>query len=627
MTRERYDALVTRAEQYARLHPMAYRIRLGLLALLGYAYIWLMLALILGLLALLVWLARSVSGVAVNALLKLGWPLLLLAYAILRALWVRFPRPDGVEVTRAQAPPLFAMVEELRRRLACPRFHHVLLTAEWNAAVAQRPRLGPFGWYENYLQLGLPLMAGLSPDEFRAVLAHEFGHLSRNHGRFGSWIYRIRATWGRLLESLHQTRHHWRGLFEGFLERFAPYFNAYSFVLARSREYEADRIAGELAGRETLGRALVNLELGGALLGRRYWPAVGRLTHKQEEPPDGVVSRLAGAVRAGPAPADAQAWLVEALRRKTGTDDTHPSLSERLAALGVPAAVASGEGAGRFSAAEELLGATPQAVLLELDAAWREQVRAAWRERYVSAKRGRARLQEIEAQTAAGRLPPELAWERIELTLDLHGDAAAEPLLGEVLAANPDHVGANFLLGRILAERGDPAGVAHLERALERDPGCLPIACGLVAAVHEAAGRDDEAARYRARARAGADLLERAEAERHGVAGGDLLVPHELPADEVERLRGEIAGFFDVTRAYLASKAMRYLHEKPYYVVGVELGRWYQVRTKKRNREVVHGLASQVLWPGPTWIMALNRSNASVAKRLKRVPGAELLRR
>jgi len=167
-------------------------------------------------LALLVSLARSVSGVAVNALIKLGWPLLLLAYAILRALWVRFPRPDGVAVTRAQAPALFTMVEELRRKLACPRFHHVLLTAEWNAAVAQRPRLGPFGWYENYLQLGLPLMTGLSLDEFRAVLAHELGHLSRNHGRFGSWIYRIRATWGRLLESLHQARHHWRGLFEGF---------------------------------------------------------------------------------------------------------------------------------------------------------------------------------------------------------------------------------------------------------------------------------------------------------------------------------------------------------------------------------------------------------------------------
>src|SRR5213592_3003241 len=169
MTQEQYDALVARVEAYAQRHPVAYKIRLGLLALLGYAYIWLILALILGLAALLVFLARSLSGLAINALIKLGWPLLLVAYAILRALWVRFPRPDGVEVTRAQAPPLFAMVDELRRKLACPRFHHVLLTAEWNAALVQRPRLGPFGWYENYLQLGLPLMAGLSPDEFRAV--------------------------------------------------------------------------------------------------------------------------------------------------------------------------------------------------------------------------------------------------------------------------------------------------------------------------------------------------------------------------------------------------------------------------------------------------------------------------
>jgi len=72
---------------------------------------------------------------------------------------------------------------------------------------------------------------------------------------------------------------------------------------------------------------------------------------------------------------------------------------------------------------------------------------------------------------------------------------------------------------------------------------------------------------------------------------------------------------------------VRYLPEKPYYVVGVELGRCYQLRTKRRNREVIRGLATQVPWPGPTWITALNRSNARVAKRLKKVPGAELLRR
>jgi Zn-dependent protease with chaperone function len=629
MTRERYDALVARAEQYARSHPVAYRIRLGLLAVFGYAYIWLILALILGLLALLVWwLTQSPSGLALNALIKLGWPLALVAYAIGRALWVRFPRPDGVAVGRREAPRLFALVDELRERLACPHFNHILLTDEWNAGVVQRPRLGPFGWYENYLQLGLPLMSGLAPDEFRAVLAHEFGHLSRSHGRFGSWIYRIRATWGRLLEGLQQTRHRWRGIFEVFLARFAPYFNAYSFVLARTREYEADRVAAELAGRETIGRALVKLALGDALLAQQYWPSVTRLVREQEQPPEGVVSRMVGAVRSGP-PADAaRGWLEAALRRKTGTEDTHPALAERLAALALaPSDVGTLAGPAGPSAADALLEASAPAALSRLDATWREQVLPAWHRQYAAAQQARARLQAIEARAATGTLPPDLGWERIELTLDLQGEAAAEPLLRAVLEANADHAGANFMLGRILLERGDGTGLAHLERAMHRDPGCVPLGCDLAAVFHEGAGRPDEAAGFRARARAGADLLEQADAERHGVESGDGFLPHGLPAEEVKRLRQEIAGFFDVTRAYLARKVVRHLPERPYYVLGVEVGRWYRFAKAQDTREAVHGLATKVTWPGQTWIMALNRGNRKLARRLKRVPGAELLKR
>src|SRR5207249_12018112 len=100
MTREQYHALVERVEEYAQRHPEAYKIRLGLLALFGYAYIWLMLAVIAAVLALLVLLAETLSGGAVMALLKLGWPLVVLASAILRALWVRFPRPDRIESVR-----------------------------------------------------------------------------------------------------------------------------------------------------------------------------------------------------------------------------------------------------------------------------------------------------------------------------------------------------------------------------------------------------------------------------------------------------------------------------------------------------------------------------------------------
>ena len=98
--------------------------------------------------------------------------------------------------------------------------------------------------------VGLPLLRALTPDEFRAVLAHEFGHLSGKHGRFSGWIYRVRQTWIQILTQVHQDRSYASFLFEPFLNWYAPYLNAYSFVLARTQEREADAYAVDFAGKE-----------------------------------------------------------------------------------------------------------------------------------------------------------------------------------------------------------------------------------------------------------------------------------------------------------------------------------------------------------------------------------------
>ena len=45
-----------------------------------------------------------------------------------------------------------------------------------------------FGWYRNYLLIGLPLAKALTVEQFKAVLAHEFGHLAKGHGAMSNWI-------------------------------------------------------------------------------------------------------------------------------------------------------------------------------------------------------------------------------------------------------------------------------------------------------------------------------------------------------------------------------------------------------------------------------------------------------
>src|SRR4030095_76692 len=122
----------------------------------------------------------------------------------------------------------YDLVREVETAVQSPHVHHIILTDDFNAAVVQIPRLGVFGWQKNYLLVGLPLMQALSPAQFRAVIAHELGHLSGNHGRFAGWIYRVRLTWVQLLTRLQQEGRHGSFIFERFINWYAPFFNAYS---------------------------------------------------------------------------------------------------------------------------------------------------------------------------------------------------------------------------------------------------------------------------------------------------------------------------------------------------------------------------------------------------------------
>src|SRR5215212_345121 len=110
MTHEEYIEMVRRLEEFAGREPKKYAMRVGLLAALGYAYVILVLAAVAALIYLLFWL--SFLGGSFNvAVIKFGWVLLMLAWVVLRALWVRMPAPEGIGLTREQAPRLFALAD------------------------------------------------------------------------------------------------------------------------------------------------------------------------------------------------------------------------------------------------------------------------------------------------------------------------------------------------------------------------------------------------------------------------------------------------------------------------------------------------------------------------------------
>ena len=184
----RYSALVARLEREATAAPARYKRRIFLLSTLGYAYPVAVLTGILititGAIYVIAWTPAAMIGVGLSFGAKFfAIPLLALSYAIVRSMWVSLPPPEGRRIARAEAPELFELCARLRKRLRGPKVHRILMTDEFNAAIVQVPRLGLLGWPKNYLIVGLPLMLAMSPRQFEAVLAHEYGRRCARIGR------------------------------------------------------------------------------------------------------------------------------------------------------------------------------------------------------------------------------------------------------------------------------------------------------------------------------------------------------------------------------------------------------------------------------------------------------------
>src|SRR5512134_3140081 len=409
METAQFETMVQRLESESARAPRAYLVKVALLALLGF-----------GILALLVGIAGSglllLAGIALAMVLKGGamwlWllklgklglllaiPLWLLVKASVQALFARLPKPQGREITRSEAPALFAALDDMRRRLKGPRFHHVLIDDEMNAAVVQRPAFGLFGWPRNYLILGLPLLEGLQRDEALAVVAHEYGHLAGSHGRFGAWIYRLRNTWGTI-QDMAAGWQGWAGRLLGRLVAwYAPYFNAYTFVLARANEYEADSAAADLVGASAAARALKRYHVTNGAHTRFVERTFEAMRDVSAPPRDFAQQWAARAVQPHPGE-HAQQWLQQALDRTPRSMDTHPTLRLRLQALlpqdsterSAPPAALQGP-----SAASAWFGTLADRLRDEQQRQWAERVAEPWGERHAQWQQRRARLTELAA--------------------------------------------------------------------------------------------------------------------------------------------------------------------------------------------------------------------------------------
>jgi Zn-dependent protease with chaperone function len=608
-----YDAIISRAELTAASSPAKYRLWVRFFAGIGFSIA--SLAMFSGIMLLVV-----AIGIVIVAHLKgqLGEGTLKMAavvaffgvsltWSLVKGLMFGFPPVAGITLKKEDASELFDEVERLRRSLQVPPVHRIILTNDLNAMLYQRPRLGIFGWYDNALILGLPLLRQFGVDEARSIIAHELGHLHGEHGRSAAKIYRLRQTWQTLIE---------RGgskLLGRFMSWYVPRFNAFTFVLARMHEREADRMSAELCSPAAAGSALVRINL----IGRQYpqfWDRLSVIAAREPHVPTNIYDRLNAALYQ-PSP-DVRRWLREEMTRTNNRQDTHPCLSERLQIIGYSfrGTIPDPPNAGN-SAADHWLE-NPTQMTAAFNTQWQQENADQWQRSHEKGARLLAKRDALQARCLTDDISQEDHWELISLTHHFDGPEAARPMLSAFIALYPRNPPALYRLGSDLLHEGDARGIPFIEAAMFYDHDAVASGCLALRDFADAYGHRDLVADAERRLESHRDLENEADAERTAIPEPNALLPHELSEQQITLVSESLKPHDDIIAADVARVQTRLLPERRHYLVVLHLTTsWWSSRDDEADQKLINTVMNSVVFPG-TCLMIFAHKQQKLATAL-----------
>ncbi|MEO5645382.1 MAG: M48 family metallopeptidase [Bacteroidia bacterium] len=175
----------------------------------------------------------------------------------------------SIEITRENEPGLFLFIDKLCDEVGSRRPGKIVVSHRNNASVFEKTSFwGLIVPPKKNLEIGLTLIASLDIVEFKAVLAHEFGHFSQSAARVAPYVYSANRVIGQMVYS----REFWNGSFSevanlnwvfsivgrlifefGRLQRYVfikvyNYMNKTYMQLSREMEFHADSIAVSTTG-------------------------------------------------------------------------------------------------------------------------------------------------------------------------------------------------------------------------------------------------------------------------------------------------------------------------------------------------------------------------------------------
>ncbi len=247
-------------------------------------------------------------------------------FSMIRSLLVKSNYGDpGRELTLAEAPGLFALTKEVADTMNTRPIDEIRITAETDLAVYERgswrQKLQDKG--KRILILGTGVLKDFEQNDFRAVLAHEYGHFSHRDTAGGAVALSVRKDMSKYGYALYMAGQAvWWNLAFQFLRLYDFIFKRISNGSTRLQEVLADRVAAQTYGSETFKSGLTyvikrNVEF---VKLAQYEIEDARKTKR----PFNNLYELTGTNKS------VDEELSKLLNRKTDNNDTHPSPVDRF---------------------------------------------------------------------------------------------------------------------------------------------------------------------------------------------------------------------------------------------------------------------------------------------------------
>jgi Zn-dependent protease with chaperone function len=618
---------IERLDNLAKQDPAGYKLRIAMLALLGYVYIF---AVSIGLVLVSALFLVALVYFRVVFLLKFAWLFLLAAGLILKSMWVKFDAPKGIPLHRCDLPKLFALIDKIQTTAGVPTIHKVLMVDDFNCAVVQHPRLGLFGFHENIILLGLPLMDSLTEPEFEAVLGHEMGHLSSMHGRFGNWVYHVRMSWFQIYANLQKHGEGGAWPIHKFAMWFIPQFDKHTLALRRMQEFAADRLSSDMCGAQVMADALTSCEIRGAYVEREFWPSVAKRESELSEPPAGVYRMLAQKVRGEISYDDILKYLRPAWKKHHGFD-SHPALYERVAALlpdgdwstVEPTAKTVAARAGfQSSAAEVLLEGKYDELCNALSDEWCKVVAGPWRLKHIEMLEARKSFDRLNKIFEESQLTEEQAEEFAILCGSVREPEEALSIQQRLAERYPNMGAPQFSIGLYWLNKEADECIEYLKKAGELSPQYAHLANTLIAAHLRGKGQDEEARKYEHQAATIGELMDAEAKKSSKITNADVFLPHDLSESRLQLILDSLHAELRVKKAYIVRREISELLGGSQYLMVVELGspHWYLV-DQEHLRKAMYELVLLPEFEGFT-ILEWGGLPKNLADACKTLPGA-----